>query len=139
MSTTVSLISCGEIGTGLAGISSFVPLTTETGTIGTIRIWVATALVLTGVFFLTVGTVGLLRMPNMYNRMHATTKASTIGVVSMFLAAFVLFGPGGAGLTSIVGIVFLFLTVPTGSHLLLQSAIRMGVPFEDETSWPDEE
>jgi len=105
-----------------------------------VRATVATALVLLGAFFLTVGTVGLLRMPDMYNRMHATTKASSLGAVSMFLAAFVVFGPGGAGLTALVGIVFLFLTVPAGSHMLSRSALRMGVPFYGEDiSWPDEE
>jgi multicomponent Na+:H+ antiporter subunit G len=109
-------------------------------TLAPIQTVVATALVVVGSFFLTVGTVGLLRLPDVYNRMHATTKATTLGASSMFLAGFVVFGPGGAGLTSLVGIVFLFLTAPTGAHLISQAAHRMGVDFHGEDAgWPDEE
>ena len=108
--------------------------------VGTLPAVVATALVVVGSFFLTVGTVGLLRLPDVYNRMHATSKATTLGAASMFLAGFVVFGPGGAGLTSLVGILFLFLTAPTGAHLISQAAHRMGVPFHGEAAaWPEEE
>jgi hypothetical protein len=55
---------------------------------------VATALVVVGSFFLFIGTVGILRLPDVYNRMHATSKATTLGAASMFLAGFVVFGPG---------------------------------------------
>lgn len=89
-----------------------------------------------GAFFLTVGTVGLLRLPNVYNRMHATSKATTLGAASVFLAGVVQFGPGGAGLVSLVGIVFLFLTAPTGAHMISRAAQRMGVDFETGVGWP---
>jgi len=106
----------------------------------TIRAALAAVLVVVGSFFLLVGTVGLLRLPDVYNRMHATSKATTLGAASMFLAGFVVFGPGGDGLTSLVGIVFLVLTAPTGAHLISQAAHRMGVPFHgDDAAWPDEE
>jgi len=96
-------------------------------------------LVVVGSFFLTVGTVGLLRLPNVYNRMHATSKPTTLGTVTIFLAGFVQFGPGGAGLTSLVGIVFLFLTVPTGAHMIARAAQKIGVPFLGSVTWPTEE
>lgn len=115
-------------------------MTAEYSALEMLRYGIATALVAIGVFFLLVGTVGLLRLPDVYNRMHATSKATTIGAASMFLAGFVVFGPGGAGLTSLVGIVFLFLTAPTGAHLISRAAHRMGVEFYgQEASWPDEE
>jgi len=104
--------------------------------VSTVEAVVATALVVVAVFFLGVGTVGVLRLPNVYNRMHATSKATTLGAASAFLAGFVVFGPGGAGLTSLVGIVFLFLTAPTGAHLISQAAQRMGVDFEPGVTWP---
>ena len=129
-----------ETGTRTVTSSDVLVLTAGVGDVGTLRVAIATALVVVGAFFLTVGTVGLLRMPDIYNRMHATTKVSSLGAASLFLAAFVVFGPGGNGLTALVGIVFLFLTIPTGSHVLSRSAIRMGVPFYGEDiSWPDEE
>ncbi|MFC6717338.1 monovalent cation/H(+) antiporter subunit G [Natrialbaceae archaeon GCM10025810] len=100
---------------------------------------VVIALVAVGCFFLTVGTVGLLRFPNVYNRMHATSKPTTLGTAAIFLAAFVTFGPGEEGLTALVGIAFLFLTVPTGAHMIARSAERTGIPFLGSVTWPDEE
>jgi multicomponent Na+:H+ antiporter subunit G len=91
-----------------------------------------------GTFFLGIGTIGLIRFPDVYNRLHATSKATTLGAASMFLAGFVWFGPGGAGLTSIVGIVFLFLTAPTGAHMISRAAQRMGVEFYGPAGWPEE-
>jgi multicomponent Na+:H+ antiporter subunit G len=101
-----------------------------------LRMWVVVALVVVGSFFLTVGTIGLLRLPNVYNRMHATSKPATIGTVAVFLAGFAHFGPGGAGLPSLIGIVFLFLTVPTGAHMISRAAERTGVPFLGSVTWP---
>jgi multicomponent Na+:H+ antiporter subunit G len=99
--------------------------------------YLAAAFVVIGAFFLLVGTVGLLRLPDVYNRMHATSKATTIGASSILLGGFVHFGPGGAGLVSLVGIVFLFVTAPTGSHLISRSAQRMGVDFVGDVVWPE--
>ena len=101
-----------------------------------LRSMLVVALIAVGSFFLTVGTVGLLRFPNVYNRMHATSKPTTLGTAAIFLAGFVHFGPGGAGLPSLIGIVFLFLTVPTGAHMISRSAQRTGVPFLGGVTWP---
>ncbi|MGB9987875.1 monovalent cation/H(+) antiporter subunit G [Salarchaeum japonicum] len=100
---------------------------------------IVTALLVVGSAFLTIGTLGLLRLPDVYNRMHATSKATTLGAASIFLAGFVYFGPSGEGLTSLVGIVFLFLTTPTGAHMISRSAQKMGVEFFGDTEWPEDE
>ncbi|ACV10753.1 monovalent cation/proton antiporter, MnhG/PhaG subunit [Halorhabdus utahensis DSM 12940] len=102
----------------------------------TLQAVVVGVLVVTGTFFLLIGTIGLLRLPNVYNRLHATSKATTLGAASLFLAGFVYFGPRGAGLISLVGIVFLFLTAPTGAHMISRSAQKIGVPFVEGVSWP---
>ncbi|MFB6103895.1 MAG: monovalent cation/H(+) antiporter subunit G [Halobacteriaceae archaeon] len=104
----------------------------------TISAAIVVALVTVGSFFLTVGTIGLVRFPDVYNRLHATSKATTLGAASMFLAGFVYYGPLGAGLTSLIGIVFLFLTAPTGAHMISRSAQRMGVEFFGPGGWPEE-
>lgn len=106
------------------------------GGIGPIRSAVVVVLVLVGAFFLLVGTVGLLRLPNVYNRMHATTKATTLGASSIALAAWAFHGPGGEGLLALVTVLFLFVTAPTGAHLISRSAERMGVEFEEGVTWP---
>ena len=101
-----------------------------------IREYLTILFIVVGAFFLLVGTVGLLRLPDVYNRMHATSKATTLGVAGIFLAGFVHFGPTGAGLVSLVGIVFLFVTAPTGAHMISRSAQRMGVDFALDARWP---
>jgi multicomponent Na+:H+ antiporter subunit G len=106
----------------------------------TIHAALVTLFIAIGTFFLLVGTIGLIRLPDVYNRMHATSKATTLGAASLFLAGTIYFAPsapGGAGLTSLVGIVFLFITVPTGSHVISQAAERMGVEFAGDAVWPD--
>ena len=103
---------------------------------GTLQAAVVVALIAIGGFFLTVGTVGILRLPDVYNRLHANSKATTLGAASIFLAGFVYYGPQGAGLTSLLGIGFLFLTAPTGAHMISRAAHRLGVEFYGEAAWP---
>ncbi|AUV81406.1 cation:proton antiporter [Salinigranum rubrum] len=106
--------------------------------IGPVRGALIVLLVAVGVAFLVVGTVGLLRLPDVYNRMHATSKATTLGAASIALAAFVFYGPGGDGLIGLVTVVFLFVTAPTGAHMISQAAHRMGVGFYGGVEWPGE-
>ena len=103
---------------------------------GPLRTAATVVLVFVGLFFLGVGAVGLLRLPDVYNRMHATSKASTLGAASVFLAGFVHFGPQGAGLVSLVGILFLFLAARTGAYMISRAAQRMGVDFWGDVTWP---
>lgn len=110
--------------------------TAGAATVGPIQAALVALLVLVGSFFLVVGTVGLLRLPNVYNRLHATSKATTLGVSGVALAAWVYFGPAGEGLKGLVTILFLFLTAPTGSHMISRAAQRMGVEFEEGVTWP---
>lgn len=104
--------------------------------IGVFRGALVVVLIAVGSFFLLVGTIGLLRLPDVYNRMHATSKASTLGAASIFLAGAAYFGPRNAGLTALVGIVFLFLTAPTGAHMISRAAQKMGVSFYGDVEWP---
>lgn len=97
---------------------------------------VVVALVAVGTFFLFVGVIGIVRLPNVYNRMHATTKSTTLGASSILLAAVVYFGGDGPGLAALVAIVFLYITAPTGAHMISRAAQKMGVPFIEGVSWP---
>jgi multicomponent Na+:H+ antiporter subunit G len=118
-----------------------IPLAAEgaTGvTVGPVRTALVLVLLVVGTFFLVIGTVGLLRLPDVYNRMHATSKATTLGAASVALAGFVFFGPGGDGLMALVTVFFLFLTAPTGAHVISQAAERMGVGFAGAATWPDD-
>ena len=106
------------------------------GLLDLLRTGLVSLLVAVGVFFLSVGTIGMLRLPNVYNRMHATTKATTMGSSSIALATWVYYAPAGEGLPALVTVLFLFVTAPTGAHLISRSAERMGIEFLDGVSWP---
>ena len=73
-------------------------------------------LLLLGLFFLLTGTFGLLRLKDVYARMHATSKSTTFGVAGMVLAALFYLRYLGLspGLKELLIIIFLFLTAPVG-------------------------
>jgi multicomponent Na+:H+ antiporter subunit G len=104
--------------------------------VGPLRAVLVIVLLTIGSFFLVVGTVGLLRLPSVYNRMHATSKATTLGAGLIGIAGFVRFWPGGDSLLALVAVLFLFLTAPTGAHMISRAAQRMGVPFIEGVEWP---
>ncbi|WP_368408356.1 monovalent cation/H(+) antiporter subunit G [Halorubellus salinus] len=106
------------------------------GLTGPIQAALVVALVVVGTFFLVVGVVGLVRLPSVYNRMHATSKATTLGASSMLLAGFLYFGGDGSGLAALVAVAFLFITAPTGAHMISRAAQKMGIPFEETVTWP---
>ena len=84
-----------------------------------------------GTFFFIVGTVGLIRLPDVFTRIHATTKCDTLGAGLLLLGLLVYQGltVPGAKLVLILG--FLWLTNPTGSHLLARAVYwRQQVPVE---------
>jgi multicomponent K+:H+ antiporter subunit G len=94
-----------------------------------VRDAVASLLLLVGLTFTLVGSIGLVRLPDFYTRMHAPTKAATLGV-STILAAAALTLPGGAlavGLKVALVIVLLFITAPIAAHMLARAARGAGV------------
>jgi multicomponent Na+:H+ antiporter subunit G len=78
-------------------------------------------LILLGLFFLSIGTLGLLKLSNTLERMHATSEATTLGVGFMVLAGAVEFYPDGIYLSAILALFFLFLTAPTGAHMIARA------------------
>ena len=104
-------------------------------------------LLLLGLFFLLTGTIGLLRLRDVYSRMHATSKSTTFGVSGVLLAALIYFRFLGLspGLKESLILGFLLLTAPLGAHMIARAAYRTGVrlwmggvldEFED---WEDRE
>lgn len=90
-----------------------------------------------GVFFSLMGGVGLLRFPDLYIRLSASSKAATLGVGSLLLAAAVHFGePSVLGLV-LATLVFLALTMPVAAHMIARAAYEARVPLSSKT-WVDE-
>jgi len=78
-------------------------------------------LLLGGTFFFFVGTVGLLRMPDVFCRMHATTKCDTLGVGMIFFGLVLWQGVSFVSLNILVILVFIWLTNPTAAHYIAKS------------------
>ena len=82
-----------------------------------------------GVFFLLMGAIGLLRFPDFYTRMHAAGKCDTLG---SFLVLFGLALYAGPSLTAVkillIGF-FIFVTSPTATHAMARAAYTHDVPL----------
>jgi multicomponent K+:H+ antiporter subunit G len=96
---------------------------------------VASLLLLIGLGFTLVGSIGLVRLPDFYTRMHAPTKATTLGVSSIFAAA-ALTLPGAAAeiaFKAVLVIALLFITAPIGAHMLARAARHGRIPHCPQT------
>lgn len=94
-------------------------------------------LMLTGSIVIFLGALGLYRMPDLYNRMQTSAKASSLGAALVLLAVGVHFADVGVTARVIATILFIFLTVPVGAHLLARAAHRTGVPTWSETKFDE--
>jgi multicomponent Na+:H+ antiporter subunit G len=82
-----------------------------------------------GAAFMLIAAIGVLRLPDLFTRMHAATKAATLGAACSVAAAIVHFGPGDAGVPATLIIVFLFVTAPVAAHVMARAAYRVRVPL----------
>lgn len=79
-------------------------------------------LLITGAVFMLLAAVGVLRLPDVFSRLQATSKAATLGVGCMLLAVAVYFGELGVVTRATAVVLFTFLTAPVGAHVLGRAA-----------------
>lgn len=91
-------------------------------------------LVLIGAAFALIGGMSILRMPDLYTRMSATTKVATLGVGSTLLAVAVYFGELGVAARALAAIAFVFLTAPVAAHMIGRASYFVGVPLCPDTA-----
>jgi multicomponent Na+:H+ antiporter subunit G len=77
--------------------------------------------------------LGLLRLPDVYNRLHATTKVATLGAFSVMIAVAIKTGFSDIGLKAITVGFFLLLTAPIAAHMISRAAHRHGVGLCEES------
>ncbi|WP_366937606.1 Na+/H+ antiporter subunit G [Hydrogenophaga sp.] len=91
--------------------------------------WTAAAVIVIAAFFLLVGAIGLVRLPDFYMRLHAPTKASTLGVGGVLIASMLVsVGHGRPGIAELLITLFLFVTAPVSANLLAQAALHLKLP-----------
>ncbi|WP_322807752.1 monovalent cation/H(+) antiporter subunit G [Thermanaerothrix sp.] len=91
------------------------------------------ALMIGGAAFMFLASLGVLRMPDLYTRMSATSKAATLGSGLVMLAAAVYFSEFSITVRVLAIIVFLLLTVPVAAHMIGRAAYFDGVPLWEGT------
>lgn len=91
------------------------------------------AMLFTGGLFTLIGAIGMVRFPDFYMRLHAPTKATTLGVGGVLLASMGygwMTGHFGAGELLIA--LFLFVTAPVSANLMAKAALHLRVPTRAE-------
>ncbi len=86
----------------------------------------ATLLALGGAFTLIAG-IGIFRMPDVFIRMHASTKVGTLGSGLIMAGVCVHFGDPLVIFKAILVVLFLLLTAPIGAHMIGRAALRIGI------------
>ena len=94
-----------------------------------IRAAIATVLLAGGVFFITIASIGVARLPDVLQRMHAATKAGGIGSSLVVLGVLVA-GGVARPLTGVLTIGFMLLSLSVASQLLARAAYLSGAPIE---------
>lgn len=85
--------------------------------------------ILVGTFFILSASIGIVRFPDVYTRLHAATKASTLGIACILIGAF-LFLYGSHGIVSgklLLAVVFILLTAPVSAHMIARAAHQKGI------------
>jgi multicomponent Na+:H+ antiporter subunit G len=93
--------------------------------LGALAPWVADILVILGAFGMTVGVYGIVRMPDIYNKLHAASKMVFLGVLSLLVASAVTNDAAIIFRIVLIG-AFLILTTPVSAHVVGRAAFLKG-------------
>ena len=99
------------------------------------------ALIVIGLFFALAGTKGILKMPDTFCRMQASTCISTLGIlctaIGGVLYAAVIMGSAGTAVKVALVAVLVLITNPIGAHTIAKGAYKAGIRPEKEMSVDD--
>ncbi|MBU0502772.1 MAG: monovalent cation/H(+) antiporter subunit G [Candidatus Omnitrophota bacterium] len=105
------------------------PLTDIAG----LREFIGIIFIIVGLGFDIFGCLGLLRLPDVYNRLQATTKCVTLGTCSILIGTLIFKGFSPTGIKAIMAAVFLLLTSPVAAHALARGAHKSGVKLWEKS------
>ncbi len=101
------------------------------------NIW-AEVLILFGCFFVLMSAIGMLRFPDVYTRLHASTKLVALGGLGIFGGAALAFQPVGASERVLLIFAFFFLTAPLSGYMISRAAYLLGQKMHTEETTVDE-
>ncbi|EAT11165.1 Na+/H+ antiporter subunit G [Bermanella marisrubri] len=90
---------------------------------------IASILLIVGGLFVLIGALGMVKLPDFYTRLHAPTKATTLGIGCMLIGSLILHAlrGDGIGIQELVISLFLFLTAPVSAYMIAKAAIHRDV------------
>lgn len=95
---------------------------------------VSTILITVGVLFSLFGCIGLIRLPDVYNRLQSATKCGTLGCCSILAGALFHFGiADAAGIKAIIAIPLLFFGATAAAHALVRGSYHFGIKLGDKS------
>jgi multicomponent Na+:H+ antiporter subunit G len=94
---------------------------------------VGEVLILIGSIFVFIAAVGVIRLPDLFMRMHASTKSSTLGAGLIMAGAALYFNDVAVATRALAVVIFHFITAPVGAHMIARSAYFSGVPLWEKT------
>jgi multicomponent Na+:H+ antiporter subunit G len=89
--------------------------------------------IITGVIFDFLGVLGLIRFPDVYNRLQAATKCVTFGSIGILFGVLLIQGFSTFGFKAFIGILFICIASPTAAHAIARAAHRSRIPLAKET------
>lgn len=90
-------------------------------------------LMLIGAGFMLIAAIGVARLPDVFMRMHASTKSATLGVGCLMVGAALYFGDFAIAARAIAVVIFFFVTAPVAAHMLGRAAYLADVPRWEKT------
>ncbi|EHU2134745.1 monovalent cation/proton antiporter, MnhG/PhaG subunit [Acinetobacter baumannii 25493_8] len=79
-----------------------------------------------GAFFMLVGSIGMVRLLDLFMRLHAPTKSSTLGLGSFLIASMIFFAfQGRFGFAELLITLLAFITAPVSANLIAQAALHL--------------
>lgn len=90
-----------------------------------------------GTGFMAVAAVGLIRLPDLYTRMHAVTKAGTLGIGLLLLSAAVAFADVSVATRAFVALLFVLFTAPISAHMIGRAGYLGNVSLWEGTAFDD--
>ena len=90
-------------------------------------------LITIGILFNIFGCIGLVRFPDVYNRLQASTKCVTLGTILLLVGVAVISGLGAISAKAIICAVFILITSPTAAHAIAKGAYTSGVKLWEKS------
>jgi len=90
-------------------------------------------LIIIGILFNIFGCIGLVRFPDVYNRLQASTKCVTLGTILLLVGVAIVSGSGAIVAKAVICAVFILLTSPTAAHAIAKGSYASGVPLWEKS------